>query len=133
MDAKKLLKSMLDKRAESDKLFADAMAKPAKSLDECWKYVLGQARKIAEKGCACVPDDEVMNWAIHYYDEDDINVSDNVSVASKVKALATARKEVGEVDETDEVEKQPVKVVTPVSEKKAKVVDDDFFCGSLFG
>ena len=69
---KEIIKAYLDKRAQEDELFAKAYAKEGKSLDECCKYIMSEARKYAEGNAVCVPDAEVFGWAVHYYDEDDI-------------------------------------------------------------
>ena len=45
-----------------------------KTLDGFMKYATQEAQKIAEKGsrCACIEDDVVFGWAIHYFEEDSI-------------------------------------------------------------
>lgn len=45
-----------------------------KTLDGFMKYATEQAKEIVEKGsrCACVQDDVVFGWAIHYFEEDGI-------------------------------------------------------------
>ena len=45
-----------------------------KTLDGFMKYATQEARKMAEKGshCACIEDDIVFGWAIHYFEEDSI-------------------------------------------------------------
>lgn len=45
-----------------------------KTLDGFMKYATEEARKLAEKGAnsACVEDDVVFGWAIHYFEEDAI-------------------------------------------------------------
>lgn len=45
-----------------------------KTLDGFMKYATEEARKLAEKGAnsACVEDDVVFGWAIHYFEEDEI-------------------------------------------------------------
>ena len=42
-----------------------------KNLDGFMKYACGEARKQAAKGqnSACIPDNEVFGWAIHYFEE----------------------------------------------------------------
>lgn len=40
-----------------------------KGIDECWKYITDQARKQASNGCAAIPDTEVFNWAIEFYED----------------------------------------------------------------
>lgn len=45
-----------------------------KTLDGFMQYAHGEAKKLLEKGsqCACVDDDTVFGWAIHYFEEDSI-------------------------------------------------------------
>lgn len=45
-----------------------------KTLDGFMRYATEEARKIAEKGSnyACISDDVVFGWAIHYFEEDSI-------------------------------------------------------------
>lgn len=45
-----------------------------KTLDGFMKYATEEARKLAEKGAnsACVEDEIVFGWAIHYFEEDEI-------------------------------------------------------------
>ena len=70
---KDAIKAYLDRRAASDPLFAASYAKPGKNLDECFRYILGEARK---RGSAvCMTDDEVFGLAVHYYDEDHIEIA----------------------------------------------------------
>lgn len=66
---KETIKAYLDKRASEDELFAVTYQKENKNLDECCNYVMKCAQS---GGCAGYTDDEVFNWAVHYYDEDDI-------------------------------------------------------------
>lgn len=73
MDAKETIKSYLDERARTDELFAKAYVKEGKSIDECFSYILGEARKKGTQ--VCMSDEEVFGLAVHYYDEDDIKVS----------------------------------------------------------
>lgn len=103
MDAKTKIKNYLDERAKNDELFAKAYAKPNKSIDECYKYILGEARK---KGTAVgMSHEEVYGLAVHYYDEDDIKIN---PVSGYVQASASDDEEenVKEVRLTAEEEKQ---------------------------
>lgn len=45
-----------------------------KNLDGFMNYATQEAQKMAEKGsrCACIQDDVVFGWAIHYFEEDSI-------------------------------------------------------------
>lgn len=68
---KKTIKTYLDQRAEIDSLFAAAYAKEGKNLDDCIKYIMNTVHK---SGCNGFTDDEVYNMAVHYYDEDAIEI-----------------------------------------------------------
>ena len=70
--AKDAIKAYLDARAVNDPLFAASYAKPNKNIDECFNYILNEARKRGSS--VCMTDDEVFGLAVHYYDEDDIKV-----------------------------------------------------------
>lgn len=45
-----------------------------KTLDGFMKFACDEAKKQAEKGapCACIEDDVVFGWAVHYFEEDSI-------------------------------------------------------------
>lgn len=68
------IKAYLDKRAEEDTLFAATYAKENKNIKDCCSYITSQAKKQASNGCAVIPYEEVIGWAVHYYDEDDIKI-----------------------------------------------------------
>lgn len=93
------IKNYLDKRAESDRLFAVSYKKENKSIQECCKYIYSQAKKLLAKGgnAVGVDDDTVYGWAVHYYDEDDIkveNVKEIVETVAPVKASVKLEKTV---------------------------------------
>lgn len=71
---KTAIKNYLDNRAKSDELFAAKYANPKKSIDECCKYITGEAYAKAKNGCAVISDEEVYGMAVHYYDEEDITI-----------------------------------------------------------
>lgn len=77
------IKAYLDTKAEQDPLFAKTYAKPNKSIQECCKYIIGEAKKrkfSADGGSmAAISDAETYGMAVHYYDEDDIVVDKTAS------------------------------------------------------
>jgi len=86
---KATIKAYLDKRVESDKLFAVSYAKENKNLEECCNYILQEVQK---SGCNGFADEEIYGMAVHYYDEDDIKdvkeVRSNVVVNHMVELTA---------------------------------------------
>lgn len=96
---KDIIKAHLDQRAQQDELFAKTYAKPGKTLEECCRYIMGEARK---RGTAvCMADDEVFGLAAHYYDEDDIEVSPAAGScrAERVEADTLTEEEMQEAHE----------------------------------
>lgn len=95
MDFKQIIKDHLDKMAKQDFAFAERYKNEKKSLDDCVKYIMGEAKKKAKGGCAAIEDAVVYGWAVHYYQEDNIKVG---NVKAKVVAPKTEKpKEVAKV------------------------------------
>lgn len=73
-----ILKAYLDERAKNDELFAVTYAKPNKAFERCWQYIFQQAAKYAADcpggKMAAIMDKDVFAWAVHYYDEDDLEI-----------------------------------------------------------
>lgn len=61
----------LNQRTMTDPLFAPNLAKPNKNIEECVTYILNEVQK---SGCNGFDDDEIYSMAVHYYDEDNIEV-----------------------------------------------------------
>lgn len=68
---KKTIKAYLEQRAETDALFAVTYAKPNKNIDDCITFILNQVKN---SGCNGFANDEIYSLAVHYYDEDTIDV-----------------------------------------------------------
>ena len=65
---KDTIQKYLQERAAEDPLFAPKFANSKKNVDECCRYILGEARK---RGTAVAMSDvEVFGMAVHYYDEE---------------------------------------------------------------
>lgn len=65
----------LIKRIETDQCLKEKIEVTSKTLIGCIDYCKNEARKQAEDGCAMIPDDEVYEWAVHYFLEDSIKES----------------------------------------------------------
>ena len=94
---KQVIQSYLEERAKRDPLFATSYAKPKKKIDECYDYIISQAKKRGGS-VVCMSDDEVFGLAVHYYDEDDIKVSKQtnykVSAGNVKKEASTEQPEI---------------------------------------
>lgn len=120
---KQAIKNYLDERAKTDELFAKAYAKPNKSIDECFNYIVGEARK--QGGSAVYVSDEVVfGWAVHYYDEDDIKVSklpSGTSVSARTSIeLTEEEKEEARKKAMKAYERQCMEEMKAAEEAKAK-------------
>ena len=68
---KNTIKAYLDQRAEIDLLFSFRYSLPEKKLEDCITYILNQVQK---SGCNGFHDDEIFGMAVHFFDEDNIEV-----------------------------------------------------------
>lgn len=73
------IQTYLENRAKTDSLFAETYKKANKSIKECCNYIYSQARKLAKgSNSVGIDDATVYGWAVHYYDEDDIKLEDEL-------------------------------------------------------
>ena len=68
---KQTIQSYLQRRAQEDELFAPRYANPKKNIDDCITFILNYVK---QSGCNGFADDEIYSLALHYYDEDDIDI-----------------------------------------------------------
>ena len=66
----------LNLRVATDPLFAPNLAKPHKNIEDCITYILKQVQQSA---CNGFEDDEIYSMAVHYYDEDDLEMGNHVA------------------------------------------------------
>ena len=66
----------LNLRAATDPLFAPNLAKLHKNIEDCITYILKQ---VQQSGCNGFEDDEIYSMAVHYYDEDNLEVGSPVA------------------------------------------------------
>lgn len=81
--------------AQTDAAFAVNYAKPNKSISKCCQYIFQEVGKIRKSGEKCVgcSDEEVFGMAVHYYDEDDIEVNDTDTGVADVQRVEESAKE----------------------------------------
>lgn len=68
---KSTIQQYLENRALNDSLFAAVYAKEGKNLDDCITYILNT---VQQSGCCGFDDKEIYSMAVHYYDEDIIEI-----------------------------------------------------------
>ena len=68
---KKTILSYLENKAQTDSLFTEKFNNPEKNIDNCITYILSTVQKSGSEGFT---DDEVYSMAVHYYDEESIEI-----------------------------------------------------------
>ncbi len=68
---KRTIQMYLEQRAAEDALFAKNYRNPAKNIDDCVTYILNYVQR---SGCNGFTDGEIFGQAVHYYDENEIEV-----------------------------------------------------------
>ena len=68
---KRTIQMCLEQRAAEDELFAKNYRNPAKNIDDCITYILNYVHR---SGCNGFSDGEIYGQAVHYYDENEIEV-----------------------------------------------------------
>ena len=68
---KRTIQMYLEQRAAEDELFAKNYHNHAKNIDDCITYILNYVQK---SGCNGFSDGEIYGQAVHYYDENEIEV-----------------------------------------------------------
>lgn len=70
------IKAYLDERAQNDELFAVSYAKENKNMDDCVTFILNQVKR---SKCMGLSDEEVYSLAVHFFDEDDIEIGNPIA------------------------------------------------------
>lgn len=73
---KQTIKAYLDERAKNDELFAVSYAKKNKNMDDCVNFILNQVKR---SKCMGLTDEEVYSLAVHFFDEDDIEIGNSIA------------------------------------------------------
>ena len=68
---KQVIKSYLDKRAESDELFRAKYETTTRTIEDIATYILNEVKA---SGCCGFTDDEIFSMAVHVIDEPDIKI-----------------------------------------------------------
>lgn len=115
------IKAYLDKRAEIDLLFSFRYSLPEKKLEDCVTYILNQVQK---SGCNGFHDDEIFGMAVHFYDEDSIEIGKpiNAQVAvNHVVVLTAEEKEIARQDAMQKVQDEAYRKMTQPTKKAKRV------------
>ena len=127
------IKTYLDRRALADPLFAVKYSNPAKSLTDCVTYILNTVRK---SGCNGFEDCEIYGMAVHYWEENEIEVGNPINcqvVVNHTVELTAEEKEQARQDAINRLrDEEMAKMRRPsqpknTAEKKATEVQPSLF------
>jgi hypothetical protein len=119
---KNTIKAYLDQRAEEDVLFSFQYSKPEKNIDDCIQYILQTVQK---SGCNGFADDEIYSMAVHYYDEDTIEIDKPVTCQISVNHIVELTAEEKEQARKDAIQRVQDEAYNRMMQpkKKAKQVE----------
>ena len=127
------IRTYLDNMAKSDVLFAVKYANPSKSMDDCVTYILNQVQK---SGCNGFEDDEIFGMAVHYYDEEEIEVGKPINcqvVVNHTVELTEEEKEQARQDAINKLRDEEMKKMRkPIQPKKTAEKKNQVEQPSLF-
>ena len=86
MTLQEYLEKKLGEMSQQDANFHERYEDKQKSLKNCILYITQQAHKQAVNGCAAISDDDVLQMAVHYYQEKDVEPTKQTIPAKVVAA-----------------------------------------------
>lgn len=106
-DYEKAILDYLESNA-SDAL-AEKINNGNKTLAQCFAYIRGQAQKEAKNNCAMIEDKVVYGWAVHFFEEDEIDAKGETESegTGKTKPIPEPKK----IIKKTEMKKKPTKIV----------------------
>lgn len=119
-DFKKVIQAYLEKMAESDEAFLEKYTSDKKNIDDCCTYILNQVQKSGQHGFT---DPEIFGMAVHYYDEENIDVGKpitNVNIVTNHKVkLSEADKQAAKNEAIERLVKEEQEKLKKKAAKKA--------------
>lgn len=113
------IKNYLEGRAQTDELFATRYANPKRNLEDCCTYIMNQVQR---SGCNGFTDDEVYSMAVHYYDEEDIEVGKPINcqvVVNHTVELTAEEKEQARRDAMQRAQEEAYRQMTQPKRSRA--------------
>lgn len=121
MTLQEYLEKKLGEMAQQDANFCERYEDKQKSMKNCLLYITQQAYKQATHGCVFIDREDVLQMAVHYYQEKDVEPTKQ-TIPAKVVAAPK-----------EETKPKTAVLIPKPQPKKAKKVDNslqlDFFGG----
>ncbi|WP_108822302.1 PcfK-like family protein [Dysgonomonas sp. Marseille-P4361] len=100
---KNTIQNYLEQRAQTDAMFEWSYStKENKNIDDCCSYILNQVK---ESGCNGFADEEIFSMAVHYWDEDNIDIGKPVNCHIAVNHIVELTEEEKEQAKKEALEK----------------------------
>lgn len=122
----------LNQRAMTDPLFAPNLQKPHKNIEDCITYILNQVKS---SGCCGFEDDEIYSMAVHYYDEDELEVGSRVAcnvVVNQTIVLTEEEKAEAREKALKQYQAEELRKLQEAKRTKGKVTSEQTSQPSLF-
>ena len=123
-------------RIETDECLKAKIEETNKTLKGCVEYVKKEAKKQAEDNVAIIEDQQVYEWAVHYFLEDSIDFEPKEKLSKKKNKNDDKEEEETEKDETlfgeEEVVKEEKKSIPKETKTKKDIKKKLFDQISLF-
>ena len=125
------IQNYLDARAREDELFAPRYANPKKNIDDCCTFIINQVR---QSGCNGFADEEIYSMALHYYDEEDIDIGKPVSCKVVVNHTVELTEEEKAEARRNAIRKAESEAYAKLAKAKSKPkkIEDNKLMPSLF-
>lgn len=101
-----------------------------KTLKGFFGYARGEAQKLAVNGCACVEDQTVFGWAVHYFEEEEIK---ETATPQESKAVIKATKTAETPVKAQKVDKSTTRADKTKKGENVAVSGQISLFDSLFG
>ncbi|WP_177764069.1 PcfK-like family protein [Flavobacterium sp. I3-2] len=116
---KNVIQDYLNSQTEKDELFAKSLSKENKNIDDCITYILNQVKA---SGCNGFTDEEVFQMAMHYYDEDELEIGKPINARVVVNHSDFEGKKVP-TQQKEQVKERSPKVVKLKSSNQVSLFD----------
>lgn len=111
MNFEEAIKQYIDGYASKDPAFFEKYRQKNKSIKGCCNYIISEAQKQQQNRCAVISDDQVFQWARHYFEEDDETLGINERATTQAETQV-------KVEYNNSSEKPPVEAKKPPKQKK---------------
>lgn len=100
---KNTIQNYLEQRTQTDAMFEWSYStKENKNIDDCCTYILNQVK---ESGCNGFADEEIFSMAVHYWDEDNIDIGKPINCHISVNHIVELTEKEKEQAKKEAIEK----------------------------